>query len=59
MKILITEKIAADSIDYLRLEGFEVDECLGLSQEEIHGNFERSLVEVEPSAMKGENFIPE
>ncbi|NLV48212.1 MAG: phosphoglycerate dehydrogenase [Clostridiaceae bacterium] len=37
MKILITEKIAADSIDYLRLEGFEVDECLGLSQEEING----------------------
>lgn len=35
MKILITEKIAQDSVDYLVSRGFEVDQKLGLSQEEI------------------------
>ncbi|MBN1775695.1 MAG: phosphoglycerate dehydrogenase, partial [Clostridiales bacterium] len=35
MKILITEKIAADSVQYLKDRGFEVDEILGLSQAEI------------------------
>jgi len=35
MKIIVTEKIAADSIQYLRDRGFEVDEKIGLSQEEI------------------------
>ena len=35
MKILVTEKIAADSIKYLVDRGFTVDEKLGLSQEEI------------------------
>ncbi len=35
MKILIPEKIAADSVEYLRQQGFEVDEKLGLSQAEI------------------------
>ncbi len=35
MKIMISEKIASDSIDYLRQEGFTVDERLGLSQAEI------------------------
>lgn len=35
MKILIPEKIAADSVDYLRAQGFEVDEKFGLSQAEI------------------------
>ncbi len=35
MKILITEKIAADSVQYLKDRGFEVDEKLGLSQTEI------------------------
>jgi D-3-phosphoglycerate dehydrogenase len=35
MKILIPEKIAADSVDYLRRQGFEVDERFGLSQAEI------------------------
>jgi len=40
MKILVTEKIAADSLDYLRNEGFIVDERLGLSQAEIEGIIE-------------------
>jgi len=35
MKILVTEKIAADSIQYLLDRGFTVDEKLGLSQSEI------------------------
>lgn len=35
MKILVTEKIAADSLDYLRNEGFAVDERLGLNQTQI------------------------
>jgi len=35
MKILIVEKIAADSVMYLRDKGFEVDEKYGLSQSEI------------------------
>ena len=35
MKIIITEKIAADSVDYLRQQGFEVDEILGLTQSQI------------------------
>ncbi len=35
MRILITEKIAADSVAYLREQGFAVDEKLGLSQTEI------------------------
>ncbi len=35
MKILIPEKIAADSVDFLRQQGFEVDERFGLSQQEI------------------------
>ncbi len=35
MKILLTEKIAADSVEYLRQQGFEVDERFGLSQAEI------------------------
>lgn len=35
MKILVTEKIAAESLEYLRNQGFEVDEKLGLRQSEI------------------------
>ena len=35
MRIVITEKIAAESVNYLREQGFEVDEKLGLSQEQI------------------------
>ncbi|NLO34745.1 MAG: phosphoglycerate dehydrogenase [Clostridiaceae bacterium] len=35
MRILITEKIAADAVAYLREQGFAVDETLGLSQTEI------------------------
>ncbi len=35
MKILISEKIAADAVQYLRHQGFEVDERLGLSQAEV------------------------
>jgi len=35
MKIIITEKIAADAVDYLRQQGFDVDEHLGLTQSEI------------------------
>jgi len=35
MKILITEKIAQDSVEYLVDRGFEVDQKLGLSQDEI------------------------
>ncbi len=35
MRILITEKIAAESIRFLREQGFSVDEHLGLGQAEI------------------------
>lgn len=35
MKILVTESIAADAINYLKNEGFEVEEYLGHKQEEI------------------------
>ena len=35
MRILISEKIAGDSVEYLRQQGFVVDELLGLSQPEI------------------------
>ena len=35
MRILITEKIAEDALQYLRDQGFEVDERLGLSQAQI------------------------
>lgn len=35
MKILIPEKIATDSVEYLRAQGFEVDEKFGLTQAEI------------------------
>ena len=35
MKILVTEKIAEESIQYLKDQGFEVDERLGLSQPQI------------------------
>jgi len=35
MKILITESIAEDSVQYLRDRGYEVEEYLGHSQEEI------------------------
>jgi hypothetical protein len=35
MKILIAEKIAAESVAYLREQGFEVDEKLGLTQSQI------------------------
>ncbi len=37
MKILITEKIAAEAIAYLKQQGFDVDERLGLSQDDICG----------------------
>jgi len=40
MKILISEKIAADSIQYLRDRGFEVDERFGLSQSEVENIME-------------------
>lgn len=56
MKIVITEKIAADSVAYLREKGFEVDERLGLSQSEIEDIIEpydglivRSVTQVNPS----------
>ena len=35
MKILITESIAEESVQYLRDRGYEVEEYLGHSQEEI------------------------
>ncbi|MCQ2482504.1 MAG: phosphoglycerate dehydrogenase [Clostridia bacterium] len=35
MKILVTESIAADAIQYLKDQGFEVEEYLGHKQEEI------------------------
>jgi D-3-phosphoglycerate dehydrogenase len=35
MKIIITEKIAAESVNYLKDRGFEVDEKLGFSQSQI------------------------
>ena len=35
MKILITESIAEESVQYLRAQGYEVEEYLGHSQEEI------------------------
>ncbi|NCU26268.1 phosphoglycerate dehydrogenase [Candidatus Nomurabacteria bacterium] len=35
MRIIITEKIAEESVEFLRKRGFEVDEKLGFSQSEI------------------------
>lgn len=35
MRIIITEKIAAESVNYLKDRGFEVDEKLGFSQSQI------------------------
>jgi D-3-phosphoglycerate dehydrogenase / 2-oxoglutarate reductase len=35
MRILVTEKIAEDSLQYLKDQGFEVDERLGLTQPQI------------------------
>ena len=35
MKILVTESIAEDAINYLKDEGFEVEEYLGHKQDEI------------------------
>jgi len=59
MKILITEKIAMDSIQYLVDRGFEVDEKLGLSQSEIadimmpyDGLIVRSVTQVNPELLK-------
>ncbi|MHB1484934.1 MAG: phosphoglycerate dehydrogenase [Saccharofermentanales bacterium] len=40
MKIIISEKIAAESVQYLRDQGFEVDEKLGFSQSEIEDMME-------------------
>ena len=35
MKVLITESIAEESVQYLKDEGYEVEEYLAHSQEEI------------------------
>lgn len=40
MKIIISEKIAAESVQYLRDQGYEVDEKLGFSQSEIEDMME-------------------
>lgn len=40
MKIIITEKIAEESVEYLRSRGFTVDEKLGFSQSEIEDMME-------------------
>ncbi len=40
MKIIITEKIASESVDYLRKRGFEVDEKLGYAQTDIEDMME-------------------
>jgi len=37
MRILVTEKIAAEALEYLRNQGFEVEEYLGHTQAEIEG----------------------
>lgn len=60
MKIIITEKIAAESVQYLKDQGFEVDEKLGFSQAEIEGMMEpydglivRSVTQVNESLISG------
>ncbi len=40
MRIMISEKIAAESVQYLRDQGFDVDEKLGFTQEEIENMME-------------------
>ena len=40
MKIMVTEKIADESIQYLRDQGFAVDEKLGFTQQEIESMIE-------------------
>lgn len=40
MRIIISEKIAAESVQYLRDQGFTVDEKLGFTQEEIENMME-------------------
>ncbi|MHB8961869.1 MAG: phosphoglycerate dehydrogenase [Saccharofermentanales bacterium] len=58
MRIIITEKIAAESVDYLKGRGFEVDEKLGFSQSEIEdlvgpydGLIVRSVTQVNESLL--------
>lgn len=59
MRIMISEKIASDSVDYLREQGFTVDERLGLSQAEIEaeiapydGLIVRSVTQVNRSLLE-------
>lgn len=64
MKILITEKIADESVNYLKDRGFEVDVKLGFSQSEIEDMIEpydaiivRSVTKVyRPLIEKGKNL---
>ena len=58
MKIAITEKIAAESVQYLRDQGFDVEEKLGFSQAEIEDMMEpydglivRSVTQVNESLL--------
>lgn len=58
MKIIISEKIAAESVQYLKDQGFEVDEKLGFSQAEIEDMMEpydglivRSVTQVNESLL--------
>ena len=58
MKIMISEKIAAESIQYLKDQGFDVDEKLGFSQTEIEdmmpqydGLIVRSVTQVNESLL--------
>ncbi len=64
MKILLSEKIAADSVQYLRDKGFEVDERLGLTQTEIEDIIEsydalivRSVTQVNRSMIARANNL--
>lgn len=58
MRILITEKIAAESVEYLKEQGFTVDVKLGLTQAEIEqviapydGLIVRSVTQVDRSLL--------
>jgi len=64
MKILIAEKIAADSVQYLKDKGFDVDERLGLSQAEVEDIIEpydglivRSVTQVNKSLLSRANNL--
>ncbi|MCH4153453.1 MAG: phosphoglycerate dehydrogenase [Saccharofermentans sp.] len=64
MKVLITESIAEESVQYLKDEGYEVEEYLGHSQEEIEQHIKgfdalivRSATKVSPALLNNADCL--